>query len=283
MISINDFIISEKEFDIALVEFKNQTKSAKVNMGQLQYLADQLIDAKLLLDEAVRSNFIVAETDVDNTIANIVKQLGSEENFEKYLSHHNIDLENFKNKIKGNITLSKFIQANYIDKINVSEEDVMKYYKSNPDKFKVQAQVKASHILFNKTDLAAAESVKEMIDNGENFAELAKEHSQCPSGQNGGDLGYFGKGQMVKEFEEASFEAEVNKVVGPVKTQFGYHLILVTDKIKHKNYEYDEVRENLTKEMKNQIVNHHIKKKVDELRKQSKIAIDMIVLNSKAN
>lgn len=88
--------------------------------------------------------------------------------------------------------------------------------------------VKASHILVDKKQ--EADSLKTKIDNGESFEALAKKHSKCPSGQEGGDLGYFERGQMVKEFEDAAFALPVGKVSEPVRTQFGWHLIKVYDK-----------------------------------------------------
>lgn len=88
--------------------------------------------------------------------------------------------------------------------------------------------VKASHILV-KTEEEALK-LKSDIENGKDFAMLAKEVSLCPSGQNGGDLGYFTKGQMVKEFENAAFSMNKGEISDPVKTQFGYHLIYLTDK-----------------------------------------------------
>ena len=88
--------------------------------------------------------------------------------------------------------------------------------------------VKASHLLV-KTEEEALK-LKEEIANGKEFAKAAEEVSLCPSGQNGGDLGYFTKGQMVKEFEDAAFSMEVGEVSAPIKTQFGYHLLWVTQK-----------------------------------------------------
>ncbi len=87
-------------------------------------------------------------------------------------------------------------------------------------------KAQARHILVPTEE--AANSLKQQIENGEDFAELAKTHSKCPSGRSGGDLGEFGPGQMVREFDEVVFSAPVNTVQGPVKTQFGFHLIDVT-------------------------------------------------------
>ena len=90
------------------------------------------------------------------------------------------------------------------------------------------AQAEARHILVDNEELC--EELKTKIADGADFAEVAKEHSSCPSGSSGGDLGSFGPGQMVKEFDEVVFSAPVNEVQGPVKTQFGYHLLEVTNR-----------------------------------------------------
>jgi peptidyl-prolyl cis-trans isomerase C len=84
----------------------------------------------------------------------------------------------------------------------------------------------ARHILV-KTE-SECETLKKQIEGGASFADVAKKHSQCPSGKEGGALGEFGPGQMVREFDEVVFKGEVGKVLGPVKTQFGYHLIEIT-------------------------------------------------------
>ena len=86
----------------------------------------------------------------------------------------------------------------------------------------------ARHILVESRE--QCEQLKSQIEAGANFAELAKAHSKCPSGQQGGDLGEFGKGMMVKEFDDVVFSAELHKVQGPVQTQFGFHLIEVTSR-----------------------------------------------------
>lgn len=87
--------------------------------------------------------------------------------------------------------------------------------------------VNAAHILVKKED--EAKQLLARINNGESFADLAKKYSLCPSGKKGGELGWFNRGQMVPEFENAAFEGQKGKVVGPVKTQFGWHIIRVLD------------------------------------------------------
>ena len=90
------------------------------------------------------------------------------------------------------------------------------------------AKATARHILVDTEEQCQA--LKEELEGGADFAELAKQHSSCPSGQQGGDLGEFGPGMMVKEFDEVVFSADVNTIQGPVQTQFGYHLVEVTSR-----------------------------------------------------
>lgn len=90
------------------------------------------------------------------------------------------------------------------------------------------AKATARHILVDTEE--KCQSLKDEISGGAEFADLAREHSSCPSGQRGGDLGEFGPGQMVPEFDEVVFSADVGTVQGPVKTQFGYHLLEVTSR-----------------------------------------------------
>lgn len=113
--------------------------------------------------------------------------------------------------------------------IEVTDEEAEAFYKNHPEEFRMDETVTAKHILVPEEDTCKA--ILAAIESGEKtFEDAAKESSTCPSGQVGGDLGEFGKGQMVKEFEDAAFAAEIGVVVGPVQTQFGFHLIKVEDK-----------------------------------------------------
>lgn len=122
--------------------------------------------------------------------------------------------------------LSQLVMQKIFKDIQITDEDAQAYYDANKEKFQKPETVSAKHILMDTED--TLETIKKDIENGViTFEDAAKENSTCPSGQKGGDLGEFGRGQMVKEFEDAAFAAKIGEVVGPVKTQFGYHLIKV--------------------------------------------------------
>ena len=123
--------------------------------------------------------------------------------------------------------------------ITVSEDEAKEYYKANENQFMAGETVHAKHILVDDED-KCQEILEKIISEETTFEDAAKEFSTCPSKEKGGDLGAFGRGQMVKEFEDAAFSAEIGAVVGPVKTQFGYHLIKVEEKNEAQIASFDE-------------------------------------------
>ncbi len=133
-------------------------------------------------------------------------------------------IANAKRDILAQIAMRETLKA-----VSVSEEEAAAYYEEHKEQYKKGETVRAKHILTD-TEEKCAEILEAIEKNEKSFEDAAKEFSTCPSGAKGGDLGAFGRGQMVKEFEDAAFSAEIGAVVGPVKTQFGYHLIKVEEK-----------------------------------------------------
>ena len=151
--------------------------------------------------------------------------------------------------------------------ITVSEEEAKEYYKANENQFMAGETVHAKHILVDDED-KCQEILEKIIGEETTFEDAAKEFSTCPSKEKGGDLGAFGRGQMVKEFEDAAFAAEVGHVVGPVKTQFGYHLIKVEDKKEAGESSLEEVKDQIRAELSQKKQEEAYRAKVDELKKK---------------
>lgn len=163
--------------------------------------------------------------------------------------------------------LVQMVLKETIESVSVSDEEVKDYYEQNKAQFVKGATVNAKHILTDSEEKCAA--ILESIVNGEKtFEEAAKESSTCPSGTQGGDLGEFGKGQMVKEFEDAAFQAEPGHVVGPVKTQFGYHLIKVEKKNEAKEAGFAEVKDPIRAELLKRKQDQAYLAKVKELKEK---------------
>ncbi|MDO4531670.1 MAG: peptidylprolyl isomerase [Bacillota bacterium] len=140
--------------------------------------------------------------------------------------------------------LAQVAISSVLKDITVSEEEMQAFYKENPDHFTEGESVQAKHILVDTEE--KAQEIFAAIEKGEiSFEDAAKAHSSCPSNAQGGDLGEFGRGQMVPEFDQAAFEAEIGKVIGPVKTQFGYHLIRVESKKEASVMEFDTVKDHI--------------------------------------
>ncbi len=136
--------------------------------------------------------------------------------------------------------LSQYTLTQEIKNIRVSKEECEAYYNEHKEMFQKDAKAKAKHIL-TATEEESQKILKEIESGEKTFEDAAKEYSSCPSKDRGGDLGTFGRGQMVKEFDEAVFGAEVGKIIGPVKTNFGYHLIRVDELTDKGQASFEEV------------------------------------------
>ena len=143
-------------------------------------------------------------------------------------------------KVKDDM-LIKFAMAKTFESVKPASDDEAKaYYEENQDKFAAGDSVNASHILVDTAE-KAAEILAEINSGSTSFEDAARKHSTCPSSENGGNLGEFTRGQMVPEFDAAVFTMNVGEIKGPVKTQFGYHLIKLNAKNEGKTYAYDEI------------------------------------------
>ena len=154
------------------------------------------------------------------------------------------ETEEFKKLIAGarREILANMAMKKSFENLTVTEEECKDFYENNPQHFNKGESVSAKHILV--AEEAKALELLEKITAGEMaFEDAAKECSTCPSGQQGGDLGSFTRGQMVPEFDTAAFAAEIDHIVGPVKTQFGYHLIKVYEKAEASVTPYEQVAE----------------------------------------
>ena len=160
-------------------------------------------------------------------------------------------LENARKDILAQMAIGKIFEG-----ITISDEEIREYFEANKARFAKGASVHAKHILVDSED-KCNELLESIVSGGKAFEDVAKESSTCPSGANGGDLGEFGKGQM-----------EIGHVVGPVKTQFGYHLIKVEDKKEAEDAKLDDVKEQIKSEIMQKKQQEAYTAKVEELKKK---------------
>ena len=196
---------------------------------------------------------------------NLLEQLISFELFNKFGKELELDkTEEYKEAV-ASITkevLTSMAMNKALADVTVTDEEAKKYYDENTGAFSVPPTVSARHILVETEE--EANNVKNEIDNGLSFADAAMKYSKCPSKEQGGNLGEFSKGMMVPEFEKASFEAEVGVISEPVKTQFGYHLIVVDSKNEGSIKSFEEVKDSIV----NELIKKKQHKKYDDLLKQ---------------
>ncbi|WP_245243684.1 peptidylprolyl isomerase [Mesobacillus selenatarsenatis] len=203
-------------------------------------ILDSLITNKVIEMEATKEKVKVTGNEIDEELTKLQESYGGEEAFAAALEQNQVSMDKIREDIEIYLLAEKMIGAS----IDVSEEEMKTYFEENKESFDQKEQVKASHILVE--DEATAKKVKKELDNGKDFAELAKEYSTDSSNAaNGGDLGYFGKGEMAEEFEKTAFALEAGAISEPVKTEFGYHIIKLVDKKAEKAAEFEEHKEKI--------------------------------------
>ncbi|MGM0367849.1 MAG: peptidylprolyl isomerase [Actinomycetota bacterium] len=245
-----DFVKSQDTENV-LENDEEQLEAIKAN------IMDSLIVITLLKQYASSNGIEVDQGKVEQKYQEVVESYTSEEALEQELEGRGIEIEFFKNELRDQ-TLREEIYNRVTGDIEVSEQEIKDFYEQNKEiYFKVPEKVKVSHILvqYNESGQEATEAdkkealdkiefIKSEIEEGKDFSEVAKEYSDDTlSAENGGDLGYITKDQMVKEFEDAAFQLEVGEVSSPVETIYGYHILKVTDKQEEYIEKYEDAKE----------------------------------------
>jgi parvulin-like peptidyl-prolyl isomerase len=250
-----------------LQEFAQQSGLGELDPNSPEYetavqqVMPQLVGIEIAKTYAQEEGITVSDEEVDKEIQAIKQQVGEQarssgqdvsdqEAFDQALEQNQISEEELRQDVRENLPVQQ-VQERVSGDAEPSQEEVQAFYDENKAaQFTQPAQRCMRHILFNKDEQQKAEEVKTQLQDGGDFAELAKENSQDPgSAENGGDLGCLGKGETVPPFEEAAFAADQGEIVGPVETEFGYHLIEVTDIREEQTQPLEDVEGQITAQL----------------------------------
>jgi len=235
LVTVNGVDITDQDVDAFIQTLPSQQQAYASNPAFRKQVLDQIISVHLYAK-------LAEEEKLDET-----------EEFKAALA-----------RVKRDV-LAQFAMDKVLRDVEVTEAQARAFYEANLERFEKGPTVSAKHILVKEEETCNA--ILASIQNGEKtFEEAAKESSTCPSGAKGGDLGEFGKGQMVAEFEQAAFAASIGQIVGPVKTQFGYHLIKVEKKNEGSVAAFEEVAEQIGRSLLSKKQNEIYTAKYNELR-----------------
>ena len=284
---VNGSVITRADFDREM----NRVQQRLFRMGkppsdsQLSGIKKQalenLINRELLYQESQNQGIAVDEAAINEQVRKLKERFSSEAEFKSALSKANLSEAAIKSQFKRGMVIQQFIDKQFVQKITVSDKESKAYYDSNPDSFKQPEQIRASHILI-KVDPGAEElrkvearkkleKIQEKVQKGEDFAVIAKEFSEGPSSTKGGDLGYFGRGQRVKPFEEAAFTLRPGEVSDIVETEYGYHLIKVIDRKPETTIAYEDIKDRLEHHLKQEKVQRELSLYVERLKEKGKV------------
>jgi peptidyl-prolyl cis-trans isomerase C len=253
--------------------------STAQQLGGYNQLLNDLIDRQLLLGAASKEE--ISNEDVEAEIKKFKSQFPDEAIFEAQMKQAGMTTEKLQNDVREELKIRRWMESQ-IKAPEITDADAKSFYESNIKEFEQPETVKASHILFMVDADAPADVVKQKEEaakkaaarakNGEDFATLAKELSEEPgASESGGDLGFFPKDRMVPEFATAAFAQNLNDIGEPVKTQFGWHVIKVTDKKAAGTVPFDEVDDQITAYLKTTRQREAVQKVMKDLKDSAKI------------
>ncbi len=278
IVKVNGQVITRAEVERATKVFAAQNR-----MGQApaDVVIDQLVSAELLYQAGSKLSVPDINKQVTAKITESKAKFPNDAAFENALKTASLTQKELEDLIRRDVVIVNLVDKEIASKVTVSDAEVKKFYDENQDKFKQPATIRASHILCKVDPKATdadkkkarekAEGLLKEVKAGKDFAELAKTNSDCPSNAQGGDLGFFGKGQMVPAFENAAFALKPGEVSDVVETQFGYHVIKVTDKKDAGVTKFDDVKERIQAYLKNTKVQKGVQDYVAKLKEKAKI------------
>ncbi len=243
---------------------------------------DHLIGEELLYQDSRRQGVNVDEQAILEEVDAMRQGFENAEAFNAALSAAGMSLDQLTDRLWRQDAIQQLIEARIVPQVTVSDVQADEFYRDHPDLFTRPEQVRARHILVRAEKDAAAEvrqaarqrlaQIRQEAQAGADFATLAQTHSEDPgSREKGGDLGFFGRGRMVKAFEEAAFTLPPNQISEPVETEYGYHLIQVTERQAAETVGLETVKPRILEHLKQQRIRERVEGYVEDLRKGAKI------------
>jgi peptidyl-prolyl cis-trans isomerase SurA len=236
-----------------------QTEDRLERKGRVQEVfrkvLDKIIEEKLIEQEAQRSGIKVTPKEIEGAIEDVRRRNRiSQEELEKALAAEGLTLGTYKKEIEKKILHAKFISSVVKPEAKVGEEELRDFYGKNIDRYRVNESYRPAHIFFPVPKEATPEQIREIrkrslrvlerIKEGEGFAKMAMEYSEDPSSRaEGGDLGYFKKGELLPILEKEAMELRVGEVSGTVRTELGFHILKLLDRKGGDPPPFEEVRE----------------------------------------
>lgn len=264
----------DERYNVVFGRYNVDTESeeAKAYVEQLkQQTLNSLIDEAILLEEADNRKIEVGEDEVNESLEEYRSNFSSEEDFQKYLKETlKMDEDSLKALIKNDLLITELYDQ-VTDAVKEGEISAAEYYEQNKAQFDQKEKIRATHVLVETKE--EAEQIIKDINNGEDIAEIAKTKSIDPSAKmNAGDLSFFGRGDMVPEFEAAAFALEIGEITEePVKTSYGYHVIKVTDKQEAHKFELAEVEGQITEQLLQEAKMKDFNKFIEDNKAEAKI------------
>lgn len=285
-IVVNDEIVTQGEIDQMLAPIYEQYRAVyygdelirKIEEARQKVIA-QIIEDRLVLSEAKKLGVMVEESEVDQRIADTMKRFGSQAQLEKVLAQDGLTIKKLRARYKEQIMSRKLIDQKVGGKVVISPVEVSEYYKAHFNEYIQPEEVKVSNILIRprqgmEPEAAAtlAKDVCERAKKGEDFGELAKRYSEGPNAEEGGEMGYVKRGDLLPDIENNVFNLPEGQVSDVIQTGLGYHIFKIEAKRERRPRTLSEVRQDVEEAIFRQKVSGKLRGWMESLKKNGYIA-----------
>ncbi|MCQ9206351.1 MAG: peptidylprolyl isomerase [Omnitrophica bacterium] len=259
VVIVNDYVITQSEVDKILLPiyakhrniYSGQELAERIDTARRSVI-ERLVDDKILLGEAKRRKIEATDDEIEAKVREVRRRFSSEEEFEISLIQENLRLSELKKRFKEWLRIEKLINSEVMGKISVSPTEILDYYKTHKSEFKEPLKVKLRAILVKTSKdrtrdeaLKVAQKILYRLREGSDFGLLARQYSDGPYADKGGDMAWVKRGQLIARMDTLVFDMQVGEISGILETKLGFHLFRVEDRVEESTKSFAEEKEGI--------------------------------------
>ena len=287
MARVNGVVITRRAFQVEYRQAVDQhaREGKPVNEAHIaavrQSVIQRMVEEELLVQKSRQMGIVVSPEEIETEVAAARARFKDEETFQQELARRYLDETRYRRKLLRQRAVDRVIERLVMPSIAISEDEIRRFYDANPSRYQIPEKVRLSHIMIrlapgeNPEDQTPArlkiEMIKDRLDQGEDFSQLASQYTDEPLREQGGDLGYIQRGQLLPEMEAVAFDLDVGATSPILTTARGFHLIRVTDRTPKKTISLEDARPDIHRSLLQVKRESAVRALIDRLRKQADI------------
>jgi parvulin-like peptidyl-prolyl isomerase len=279
---VNGYRISEDEYKVELVRIMKELQLEQPNDQCKTRALQYLIDGLLILQKARDAQIDVSPDDVQNRMLDIMMKYGNSDEYYSEMARRGLNEEKIRDRVRDDLMVERYVHETFQNEaIDITDEQLHQFYVKNIEQFLAPEKIRASHLLLSGNTPENREKVfrmREAIHSEDDFNRFVSECSECPSAEKCGDLGYFTRGMLISELEDPAFLLEVGEISQPIESDFGWHLLMVTERRPKEPVRFEQIREVLRERLRRIEAELRLLTALKQLRSEADIIVHEVYL-----